>query len=185
MDVGVLSRVKSCGRWRALAAMCATARTLATGRAGADAEERKRLSGGGVNRWEHVYAAVAAANTSMRPVEVKSPPRDGLGEEAVRPPQQRAPSRHPTERRRSKPSPDGRTGRLLGHTEQPRLWPACQWGRYDQPMLKWDTAGGRPRAAGLPRTGSTTSGTRSSRARGAGRADHVLESISGHLSPGC
>src|SRR5262245_23119827 len=76
---------------------------------------------------------------------------------------------------------------LLGHTESEHyLWPACQWGRFDptQPMLKWDTAWRALRdAAGLP-------GLRFHDLRHTvitelaemGIADHVLESISGHLS---
>jgi hypothetical protein len=76
---------------------------------------------------------------------------------------------------------------LLGHTEPDHfLWPACQWGRYDptQPMLKWDTAWRALRdAAGLH-------GLRFHDLRHTvitelaemGIADHVLESISGHLS---
>ena len=76
---------------------------------------------------------------------------------------------------------------LLVHSELDHyLWPACQWGRYDatQPMLKWDTAWRALRdAAGLP-------GLRFHDLRHTvitelaelGVADHVLESISGHLS---
>jgi hypothetical protein len=76
---------------------------------------------------------------------------------------------------------------LLGHTEPGHyLWPACQWGRYDatNPMLKWDTAWRALRdAAGLH-------GLRFHDLRHTvitelaemGVADHVLESISGHLS---
>jgi integrase len=76
---------------------------------------------------------------------------------------------------------------LLGHSEPEHyLWPACQWGRYDatNPMLKWDTAWRALRdAAGLP-------GPRFHDLRHTvitelaeiGVADHVLESISGHLS---
>ena len=76
---------------------------------------------------------------------------------------------------------------LLGHTEPDHyLWPACQWGRFDatQPMLKWDTAWRALRdQAGLP-------GLRFHDLRHTiitelaemGVADHVLESISGHLS---
>jgi Phage integrase family len=76
---------------------------------------------------------------------------------------------------------------LLGHTEQEHyLWPACQWGRYDptKPMLKWDTAW---RAL---RDGAGPHGLRFHDLRHTvitelaemGVADHVLESISGHLS---
>ena len=76
---------------------------------------------------------------------------------------------------------------LLGHTEPEHyLWPACQWGRFDatKPMLKWDTAWRALRdAAGLH-------GLRFHDLRHTvitelaemGVADHVLESISGHLS---
>jgi hypothetical protein len=76
---------------------------------------------------------------------------------------------------------------MLGHTEPENyLWPACQWGRFDptQPMLKWDTAWRALRdAAGLQ-------GLRFHDLRHTvitelaemGVADHVLESITGHLS---
>jgi hypothetical protein len=76
---------------------------------------------------------------------------------------------------------------LLGHTEPEHyLWPTCQWSRYDatNPMLKWDTAWRALRdAADLP-------GLRFHDLRHTvitelaemGVADHVLESISGHLS---
>ena len=76
---------------------------------------------------------------------------------------------------------------LLGHTEPEHyLWPACQWGRYDatNPMLKWDTVWrALPGEAGLH-------GLRFHDLRHTvitelaemGVADHVIESISGHLS---
>jgi integrase-like protein len=76
---------------------------------------------------------------------------------------------------------------MLGHTEPEHyLWPACQWGQFDptQPMLKWDTAWRALRdAAGLH-------GLRFHDLRHTvitelaemGVADHVLESITGHLS---
>lgn len=76
MDVGVLSRVlKSCGRWRGLADHVRNLpeRQRAVGRA-LTPEERTRLfdSAASNPEWEHVCcAAVVAANTSMRPVEVK------------------------------------------------------------------------------------------------------------------
>jgi hypothetical protein len=75
----------------------------------------------------------------------------------------------------------------LGHTDDSHyLWPACQWGRFDptKPLKKWDTAWRALRgAAGLP-------GLRFHDLRHTvitelaelGVADHVLESISGHLS---
>jgi Phage integrase family len=76
---------------------------------------------------------------------------------------------------------------VLGHTEpMDYLWPACQWGRYDptKPMLKWDTAWRALRDAAdlrglrfhdLRHTAITELAEM-------GVADHVLESISGHLS---
>jgi integrase len=76
MDVGVLSRVlKSCGRWRALADHVRNLpeRQHPVGRS-LTPDERKRLFDAAASNpeWEHVYcAAVVAANTSMRPVEVK------------------------------------------------------------------------------------------------------------------
>jgi hypothetical protein len=76
MDVGVLSRVlKFCGRWRALGDHVHNLpeRQRPVGRA-LTPEERRRLfeSAASNPEWEHVYcAAIVAANTSMRPVEVK------------------------------------------------------------------------------------------------------------------
>jgi integrase len=75
----------------------------------------------------------------------------------------------------------------LGHRSPAHyLWPACRWGRIDptQPLRKWDTAWRSLRtAAGLP-------GLRFHDLRHTvitelaemGVADHVLESITGHLS---
>jgi integrase len=74
--VGVLSRVlKFCGRWRALADHVKNLpeRQRPIGRA-LTSEERRRLFDVAASNpeWEHVYcAAIVAANTSMRPVEVK------------------------------------------------------------------------------------------------------------------
>ena len=138
-------------------------------------------------------AAVVAANTSMRPVEVKHLLRCDV--DLVK---------RLVHVRRSKNETSHRViplnasaieaaarmferADLLGHTEPEHyLWPACQWGRYDatNPMLKWDTAWRALRdAAGLP-------GLRFHDLRHTvitelaemGVADHVLESISGHLS---
>ncbi len=135
----------------------------------------------------------SAANTSMRPVEVKHLRRYDV--DLVR---------RLLHVRRSKNETSHRViplnasaieaaarmferADLLGHTEPEHyLWPACQWGRYDatRPMLKWDTAWRSLRkAAGLP-------GFRFHDLRHTvitelaemGVADHVLESISGHLS---
>ena len=198
MDVGVLSRVlKSCSRWRALADHVKNLpeRQHPVGRA-LTPEERKRLFDAAASNaeWEHVYcAAVVAANTSMRPVEVKHLRRCDV--DLVK---------RLVHVRRSKNETSHRViplnasaieaaarmferADLLGHTEPEHyLWPACQWGRYDatNPMLKWDTAWRALRdAAGLH-------GLRFHDLRHTvitelaemGVADHVLESISGHLS---
>ena len=100
--------------------------------------------------WEHVYcAAIVAANTSMRPVEVKHIRRCDV--DLVK---------RLLHVRRSKNETSHRViplnasaietvarmlerADLLGHTQPEHyLWPACQWGRYDatKPVLQWDTA---------------------------------------------
>jgi hypothetical protein len=76
---------------------------------------------------------------------------------------------------------------MLGHTEPEHyLWPACQWGRFDatKPMLKWDTAWRALRdAAGLQRLRfHDLRHTAITELAEMGVADHVLESITGHLS---
>jgi len=198
MDVGVLSRVlKFCGRWRALADHVKNLpeRQRPIGRA-LTGEERRRLFDVAASNqeWEHVYcAAIVAANTSMRPVEVKHIRRCDV--DLVK---------RLLHVRRSKNETSHRViplnasaieavarmlerADLLGHTEPEHyLWPACQWGRYDptKPMLQWDTAW---RAL---RDGDGLHGLRFHDLRHTvitelaemGVADHVLESISGHLS---
>jgi integrase len=198
MDVGVLSRVlKFCGRWRALADHVKNLpeRQRPIGRA-LTGEERRRLFDVAASNpeWEHVYcAAIVAANTSMRRVEVKHVRRCDV--DLVK---------RLLHVRRSKNETSHRViplnasaieavarmlerADLLGHTQPEHyLWPACQWGRYDatKPMLQWDTAWRPLRdAAGLD-------GLRFHDLRHTvitelaemGVADHVLESISGHLS---
>ena len=76
MDVGALRRVlKQCGRWRALQDHVRNLpeRASSIGRALTRAEQRRLFDVAASNpEWEHVYcAATVAANTSMRPVEVK------------------------------------------------------------------------------------------------------------------
>jgi integrase len=198
MDVGVLSRVlKSFGRWSALADHVRNLpeRQRPLGRA-LTPEERKRLFDAASSNleWEHVYcAAVVAANTSMRPVEVKHLRRRDvdLVKKLVHVRRSKNESSHRVIPLNA-PAIDAIArmldrADLLGHTEPDHfLWPACQWGRYDgtKPMLKWDTAWRALRdAAGLP-------GLRFHDLRHTvitelaelGVADHVLESISGHLS---
>ncbi len=198
MDVGVLSRVlKSCGRWRALADHVRNLheRHRPVGRA-LTAEERKRLfhAAASNTEWEHVYcAAIVAANTSMRPVEVKHLRRCDV--DLVKRLLHVLRSKNETSHRVIPLNASAieaaarmfERADLLGHTEPEHyLWPACQWGRYDatKPMLKWDTAWRALRdEAGLH-------GLRFHDLRHTvitelaemGVADHVLESISGHLS---
>ena len=198
MDVGVLCRVlKSCGRWRALADHVRNLpeRQRTVGRA-LTPEERKRLfdSAASNPEWEHVYcAAVVAANTSMRPVEVKHLRRRDV--DLVKKLVYIRRSKNETSHRVIPLNASALTAiarmveraDLLGHTEPDHfLWPACQWGRYDatQPMLKWDTAWRALRdAAGLPRFRfHDLRHTVITELAELGVADHVLESISGHLS---
>src|ERR1700730_17936565 len=154
MDVGVLSRVlKSCARWRPLAEQVRTLpeRQHPVGRA-LTADEQTRLFAAAASNqeWEHVYcAAIVAATTAMRPVEVKHLRR--CDEDLVR--------KLLFVRRGEVPTGDRviplntsalnalarmfERADMLGHTQPEHyLWPACQWGRFDatKPMLKWDTA---------------------------------------------
>jgi integrase len=198
MDVGVLSRVlKSCGRWRPLAEHVRNLpeRQHPIGRA-LTADEQKRLFAAAASNqeWEHVYcAAVVAANTSMRPVEVKHLRRGDV--DLVR---------RLLQVRRSKNESSHRVIPLntsalnalarmfdradaLGHTgPEHYLWPSCQWGRFDatKPIVQWDTAWRALRdAAGLDGLRfHDLRHTAITELAEMGVADHVLESISGHLS---
>ena len=198
MDVGVLSRVlKFSGRWRVLAdhVRALPEHRQMIGRA-LTPEEQKRLFEAAAKNpdWEHVYcAAVVAANTSMRPVEVKHLRRADvdLRKKIV-------------VIRRSKNQSSHRIiplnasalkalGRMVERLDQlgfmePHhyLWHACQWGKLDptRSLRKWDTAWRALRdEAGLP-------GLRFHDLRHTvitelaemGVADHVMESITGHLS---
>ena len=197
MDVGVLLRVlKASGRHHALEIVRALPeRPSMIGRA-LTREEQKRLfdAAAGNPDWEHVHcAAVVAANTSLRPIEVKHLRRMDVDL-----------FKKMLSVRRSKNQSSHRVIPLnasavralsrmieradqLGHKSPTHyLWPACQWGGIDpsKPMKKWDTAWRALRdAAGLP-------GLRFHDLRHTvitelaemGVADHVLESISGHLS---
>ena len=199
MDVGVLSRVlKSCGRyggrWRSTFGNLPE-RQRPVGRA-LTAEEQKRLFDAAASNpeWEHVYcAAIVAANTSMRPVEVKHLRRCDV--DLVKKLLHVRRSKNETSHRVIPLNASAlkalarmfERADMLGHTEPEHyLWPACQWGRFDptKPMLKWDTAWRALRDAGglhglrfhdLRHTVITELAEM-------GVADHVLESITGHLS---
>jgi integrase len=159
-------------------------------------EEQKRLFGKATSNpeWEQVYcAAILAANTSMRGVEIKNLRRRDVdldksvlhirrskNETSHRLLPLNAPAKIAVERMLARAD-------ALGHTDPAHyLWPANQWHRFDptQPAKKWDTAWRALRdAAGL-------SGLRFHDLRHtvitelleAGEPDHVVESISGHLS---
>ena len=154
MDVGVLLRVlKASGRHRILEGSVRPLpeRQSLIGRA-LTREEQKRLFDAAASNpdWEHVYcAALVAANTSLRPVEVKHLRRADVDL-----------FKKTLTVRRSKNQTSHRVIPLngsalkalsrmveradaLGHTSEDHyLWPACQWGQIDptQPLSKWDTA---------------------------------------------
>jgi site-specific recombinase XerD len=159
-------------------------------------EEQKRLFDKATSNpeWEQVYcAAILAANTSMRGVEIKNLRRRDVdlekallhirrskNETSHRLLPLNAPAKTAVERMLARAD-------ALGHTDPTHyLWPANQWHQFDptQPAKKWDTAWRVLRdAAGLP-------GLRFHDLRHtvitelleAGEPDHVVESISGHLS---
>jgi integrase len=198
MDVGVLLRVlKAAGRARGLEGNVRPLpeRQSLIGRALTRAEQRRLFDAAASNpEWEHVYcAATLAANTSMRPVEVKHLRRRDVDL-----------FKKILTVRRSKNESSHRViplnasavralSRMIeradqhGHTSPEHfLWPACRWGKIDptKPIHKWDTAWRALRkAADLP-------GLRFHDLRHTvitelaemGVPDHVLESISGHLS---
>jgi len=159
-------------------------------------EEQKRLFEAAAKNpdWEHVYSAAAlAANTSLRPVEVKHLRRGDvdLFKKILTVRRSKNQSSHrviplnaPALRALSRMVE--RADQLEHKSQEHYLWPACRWGRIDpkKPIAKWDTAWRALReAAKLP-------GLRFHDLRHTiitelaemGVADHVLESISGHLS---
>ena len=198
MDVGALRRVlKHCSRWQALQHRVQNLPELQgpIGRALTHEEQQRLFEAAASNpEWEHVYcAATLAANTSMRPIEVKHLRRRNVdlfsGTVTV------ARSKNLTSHRviplnqaaRKAISRMLERADELGFTHPDHyLWAACQWGRLDptQPIRRWDTAWRALRdAAGLP-------GLRFHDLRHTiitelaemGVPDHVIESITGHLS---
>jgi integrase len=198
MDVGVLRQVlKRFGHWRRLedhVQMLSEAKAP-VGRALTPDEQKRLFEKATTNpEWEHVYcAAVLAANTSMRGVEIKHLRRRDVDVEKsvlyIRKSKNESSHRILPLNGPAKAAIERMLARAdsLGHTEPDHyLWPASQWHRFDptQPASKWDTAWRTLRdAAGLP-------GLRFHDLRHtvitelleAGEADHVVESISGHLS---
>ena len=198
MDVGALFRVlKHCGHGRRLQGhiQSLSENQHPIGRA-LTHEEQKRLFDAAMSNpdWEHVFlAAVIAANTSMRPVEVKNLRRENV--DLIGATVTIARSKNATSHRVIPLNQTARKafarmlerGKSLGVTKPEHyIWPASQWGKIDptKPTKKWDTAWRRLREkAGLP-------GLRFHDLRHTiitelaemGVPDHVMESISGHLS---
>ena len=146
------------------------------------------------DQWEHVWcAAQLAANTSMRAVEVKHVRRKDFDAD------KRSSSHTRKQNETSKrviPLNDSAFDAVqrmvtradkLGHTEpQHYLWCASQHHKLDPttPASKWDTAWRALReAAGLPGLRfHDLRHTVVTRLLEAGEPDHVVESITGHLS---
>jgi integrase len=209
MDVGALRKVlKRYGHWRRLQdhiTMLSEAEGPPIGRALTN-EEQKRLleTAAGNPEWEHVYcAAVVAANTSMRGVEVRHVRRKdvdldkawdvesaiGKGVLYV------GHSKNETSKRRiplNGAARDAITRMLkradeLGHTDAEHyLWCANQHHNYDptKPGKKWDVAWRSLRkAAGLP--GFRFHDLRHTVVTDlleAGEPEHVIQAVTGQLS---
>lgn len=198
MDVGALRRVlKKFGRWRMLEDRVENLPENAKpiGRAlSLDEQDRLMKAASSKAEWEHVWcAAVVAANTSMRPVEVKNLrwKHANLVDRTVSVERSKNASSHrviPLNRSAVKAFAQmlERAERLGVAAPEHFIWPACRWGKIDatRPMKKWDSAWRSLRdAAGLP-------GLRFHDLRHTiitelaemGIPDHVIESITGHLS---
>jgi len=209
MDVGTLRKVlKRYGHWRRLQdhiTMLSESEGPPIGRALTN-EEQKRLleTAAGNPEWEHVYcAAVVAANTSMRGVEVRHVRRKdvdldkawdvesaiGKGVLYV------GHSKNETSKRRiplNGAARDAITRMLkradeLGHTDAEHyLWCANQHHKYDptKPGKKWDVAWRSLRkAAGLP--GFRFHDLRHTVVTDlleAGEPEHVIQAVTGQLS---
>jgi len=198
MDVGALSRVlKHFGLWRAIEERVKQLPETSSdiGRALTYEEQHRLLEVASSNPdWEPVYiAAVLAANTSLRPVEVKHLQWKNADviEGVIRVSRSKNLSSHrviplnPSARKalatmRSK-------AEIMGCTDPEHyVWCARQWGRFDptRPVKKWDTAWRNLRdKAGLPGLRfHDLRHTIITELAEAGVPDHVMESISGHLS---
>jgi integrase len=144
--------------------------------------------------WEPVYlAAVLASNTSLRPVEVKHLQWrnvDLIGNE-IRVTRSKNESSHRlitlnNSARKALATMRSRA-EIMGFTEPEHyVWYARQWGRLDptRPVKKWDTAWRNLRnKAGLPRLRfHDLRHTIVTELAEDGTPDHVIESITGHLS---
>ena len=199
MDVGALRQVlKRFKQWRRLeddVKMLTEAGGEPVGRVlTADEQERLFKTAESNAEWEHVYcAAILAANTSMRGVEVKHVRRKDF-DAAKRVVHVRT-SKNETSKRvipLNNSAFDAiermvKRADVVGHTETEHyLWCASQHHKFDptKPARKWDTAWRALRdAAGLPGLRfHDLRHTVVTRLLEAGEPDHVVESITGHLS---
>ena len=199
MDVGVLRKVlKRFKQWRRLeddVKMLTESGGEPVGRVLTN-EEQERLfkTAEAYPEWEHVYcAAILAANTSMRGVEVKHVRRKDFDS------QKRVIHIRTSKNETSKrviPLNDSafeavdrmrKRADTLGHSDPSHyLWCASQHHKLDptKPASKWDTSWRALRdAAGLPGLRfHDLRHTVVTRLLEAGEPDHVVESITGHLS---
>ena len=198
MDVGALSRVlKHFGLWRTIEERVKQLPEMASriGRALTYEEQHKLLEvASGNPDWEPVYlAAVLAANTSLRPVEVKHLQwrNVDLIEGVIRVTRSKNQSSHrviPLNQSAIKALTTMRSrAEMMGFTHPEHyVWCARQWERFDptSPVKKWDTAWRNLRhKAGLPKLRfHDLRHTIITELAEAGVPDHVMESISGHLS---
>lgn len=198
MDVGALSRVlKHFGLFRAIEErvhqLPETGPSI--GRALTYEEQHKLLEVASCNPdWEPIYlAAVLAANTSLRPVEVKHLQWKNVDliEGVIRVTRSKNQSSHrviPLNQSARRALATMRLrAEILGFTHPEHyVWYARQWGRLDpsRPVKKWDTAWRNLRTpAGLSRLRfHDLRHTIITEMAEAGVPDHVMESISGHLS---
>jgi integrase len=199
MDIGALRQVlKRFKQWRRLeddVKMLTESGGEPIGRVLTNKEQERLLKTAEDNpEWEHVWcAAQLAANTSMRGVEVKHVRRKDFDAEK-RVVHIRA-SKNETSKRVI-PLNDSafdavqrmvKRADTLGHSDQEHyLWCASQHHKLDptKPASKWDTAWRALRdAAGLPGLRfHDLRHTVVTRLLEAGEPDHVVESITGHLS---
>jgi integrase len=199
MDVGVLRRVlKRFKHWHRLeddVKMLTESGGAPIGRVLTDEEQHRLFEVAESNgEWQHVHcAAVLAANTSMRGVEIKHIRRKDVdldakalhirkskneGSKRVLPLNENALAAVTTMIERAD---------RLGHTHPDHhLWCASQHHKFDpsKPAEKWDNAWRALRkAAGLPGLRfHDLRHTVVTRLLEAGEPDHVVESITGHLS---
>jgi integrase len=199
MDIGTLRQVlKRFKQWRRLeddVKMLTESGGEPVGRVLTNKEQERLLKTAENNpEWEHVWcAAQLAANTSMRGVEVKHVRRKDFDVEK-RVVHIRA-SKNETSKRvipLNNSAFDAvqrmvKRADTLGHTDREHyLWCASQHHKLDptKPASKWDTAWRALRdAAGLPGLRfHDLRHTVVTRLLEAGEPDHVVESITGHLS---